>query len=103
MTRAQIQTLRGVRELVQLAEDTVTRRRRKLRRLIDDCDHRWDGGRDAQKEISTHNINRCGGYKECAVCAGEQPESFVNVCQICKKQIGSDFVKQGPLGKAIKL
>jgi hypothetical protein len=44
-----------------------------------------------------------GGYHECAVCANEQPETFVDVCQICKQRIGNLVIKQPKFAPKIRL
>lgn len=85
MIREQVQRLSDLRRSIALNEEVVSRQRELLRTLVKQCDHRYSNGRSALKRTSTHPAD-CGSYKECAVCAGEQAETFVNVCRICKKQ-----------------
>ncbi len=101
MTKSQSQRLDQLREEVRKAEAAISRKRQQLRDAAAQCNHRYGNGHDAWKSKSTHDMDSCGGYHECAVCAGEQPETFVNVCQICKK-VGEPFITQVPFGKALR-
>jgi hypothetical protein len=90
MNGKQINEIRKARKAVKTAELALASAHKKLREVADKCDH-FDGrsafGNSAVERKSTHDELACGGFKECAVCAGEQEETFINVCRICKKQV----------------
>ena len=102
MNRAQIQNIATLSKAVERAAQNLARRRSTLIIAKNKCDHRYANGRSAKRAVSTHSDRICGGYHECAVCAGEVQETFVETCQICKKS-GEPFVQQPPLAKPIRL
>jgi len=102
MKQTQIQEMSRMRKAVELAEQNLARKRTSLIILRNKCDHRFSNRRSAMKVMSTHNDRTCGGWKECAVCAGELPETFVEVCRICQHH-GEEFREQPPLAKPIRL
>lgn len=103
MDKGQVQRLKQLRDEVRNADTYLKGKRADLRKVVETCDHHYPDKRSAMKTISTHDMTTCGGYKECAICAGEQRESFVEVCQICERDNGMPFFINPPLAKAIRL
>lgn len=85
MNRAQIQEIERLSDSIGKSVLAAERKRIQLRKILNVCDHFYANNRSAVKRLSTHDAMSCGGYHECAVCAGEQVETYANVCRICKK------------------
>ena len=92
MTPAAIYELERLRESAKKANEAYGRCLKRLYEAEQACDHHFADGRSALKLTSTHPPG-CYDYKECAVCAGEQKETFVDVCQVCLKSQGQVRLK----------
>lgn len=94
MTKAQIQRIKRLRAAVEKARQQSFDAGRRLYEAAQECDHFDADGSSARKTKSTHDPDTCGGYKECAVCAGEQKETSVEVCQICGRSLSGSLTLQ---------